>query len=96
MYEQVWRDLDDQGIGKVLTAVVVKISAHSQMWPLRIHANQVAPPVMFPCQAPAQVERAHREALSADDWKVVVDQPCAVSSHEQLGIDAKAPASAIG
>jgi hypothetical protein len=96
VHVQVWQALDEQGIGKLLTAVVVRISARNEMWPLRPRANQVASTVMKPCQGPGEIESRLGEALNAADWKVEIGSTCAGVSDEQPATDALAPDAAVG
>jgi hypothetical protein len=91
VHEQVWHELDEQGIGKVFAAVVVKISVHTQMWTLRTRANQVASVNVTSIQGATHCGRETRE-----DWKVVVGSKCAEASHDQVAHAATAPDTAVG
>jgi hypothetical protein len=96
MHEQVWRALKEQGIGKVLAAIVVNVSVRSEMRSMRTRANQVASTVMMPWRGPAGIGRGHQEALNAEDCNVVEGLQCADASAEHLATDATAPVSAVG
>jgi hypothetical protein len=96
MHEQVWQTLDEQGIGRVLAAIVVKVSVRSKMQPLRARANQVASTVIVPCRGASWISSGHQGALSAKDWNVVEGLQCADASDEHLATDATAPDSAVG
>jgi hypothetical protein len=97
MHEQVWRTLDEQGIGRVLAAIVVKVSVRSsKMQPLRARANQVASTVTVPCRGASWIGSGHQGAVSAEDWNVVEGFRCADTSDEHLATDATAPDSAVG
>jgi hypothetical protein len=96
MHEQVWQELDEHGIGKVFTAVVVKISAHTQMWTLRTRSNQVASVNVTALQGPAQSGGKAQQASYADDCKVVLGSNCAEPSDEQSAHAATAPDTAVG
>jgi hypothetical protein len=95
-HEQVWRTLDEQGIVRVLAAIVVKVSVRSKMQPLRARANQVASTVMMPHRGPAWSGWGHQGAVSAEDCNVVEGSECAGASDEHLAPDATAPDSAVG
>jgi hypothetical protein len=78
MHEQVWQELDEQGIGKVLTSVVVKISVHPQMWTPRTRSNQVASVNVTAVQGATPCGRDTRE-----HWKVEVSSHCAGALDEK-------------
>jgi hypothetical protein len=95
MNKQVWRALDEQGIGRVLAAIVVKTSVGSEMRPQRTRANQVASTVIVPCRGASWIGSGHQGAVSAEDWNVVEGLQCAGASDEHLAPDATAPVSAL-
>jgi hypothetical protein len=91
VHEQVWQELDEQGIGKVFAAVVVKISVHTQMWTQRTRANQVASANVTSIQGATHCGRETRE-----DWKLEVASKCADASDKQRAHAATALDSAVG
>jgi hypothetical protein len=91
MHEQVWRELDERGIGRILEVVIVQISVRTQMWTLRTRANQVAYVNVTSIQGATHCGRETRE-----DWKVDVGSKCAGASDEKFAHAATAPESAVG
>jgi hypothetical protein len=87
MQEQVWRNLEEQGIHTVLAAAASKLSAASQMQQPSLRANKVASECMKPCQNAAQRGGCLQGASDAADLKVLVSSPCADASDEQAGPD---------
>jgi hypothetical protein len=87
MQEQVWRTLEEQGIGTVLAAAATKLSVASQMQPPGLRANKVASECMKECQNAAQRGGCLQGTSDAADLKVAMSPPCAAASDEQAEPD---------
>jgi hypothetical protein len=70
--EQVWKKLEEQGIGKVLAAIAVKIPAAGGFLRWRTRGNQVAAASLGPLKGTEQIVGGLQRALDVKDRNVVV------------------------
>jgi hypothetical protein len=96
MHVQVWQTLEEQGIGRIIVAVVVKLRMPGEILSVKCRANQVASTDMKSCQGPAQCGKGLQGATDAEDWNVVVSSPFADASDEQPATDATTPDTTVG
>jgi hypothetical protein len=88
MNEQVWKTLDEQGIGKVLAAIAAKVSVAGDTRPSRIRVNQVASADLERCQGNEQNGKRPQGTLSEEDWKVEGSLQCGGVSEQHDASDA--------
>jgi hypothetical protein len=89
MNEQVWKKLDEQGIGKVLAAIAAKVSVAGDTRPSRSRVNQVASTDMERCQDTDLRGKGPQGSLGVEDWKVVVSLQCGGVSEQHHDSGAK-------
>jgi hypothetical protein len=86
--EQVWKKLEQQGIGKVLAAVAVKVSAASRFIERRTRfQSRVASTTLEPFQGTSQSAMGLQEALGAKDKNVVVSVSFVGATEEHHASD---------
>jgi hypothetical protein len=85
--------LEEQGIGRVLAAVLDRIFKLSKLPAGEMHAagahkNKVACDCMTPCKDTAQDGEAFQDASGTEDWKVGLSIPCVDASEKYHTDDA--------